>query len=153
MIGFQKILDCLGFFIYANLGCLNSEWAQCVWSIQEGSVNYGELFAYALRSFGILCIGLYRFRDALSSVTQDPSAKRYVITNPPDDFLLLTSDKVSSTSVYFIHRDLMYNCTSEILLYFSTGNDVNSFILLNSCRQFDNKTTVWCLQCSNVAWA
>jgi len=57
-------------------------------------VNYGELFAYALRSYGILCIGLYRFRDAMSNVTQDPSAKRYVITNPPDDFQLLTSDKV-----------------------------------------------------------
>ena len=69
-----------------------------VWSVvvsQEGGVNYGELFAYALRSFGILCIGLYRFRDALSSITQDPSAKRYVITNPPDDFQLLTSDKVN----------------------------------------------------------
>ena len=67
---------------------------------QEGGVNYGELFAYALRSFGILCIGLYRFRDALSSVTQDPSAKRYVITNPPDDFQLLTSDKVYLLPVY-----------------------------------------------------
>jgi len=65
--------------------------------VQEGGVNYGELFAYALKSFGILCIGLYRFRDAMSSVTQDPSAKRFVITNPPDDFQLLTSDKVTVT--------------------------------------------------------
>jgi len=84
---------------YLRLPCLHYTVAGGIASglcvgVQEGGVNYGELFSYALRSYGILCIGLYRFRDALSSVTNDPSAKRYVITNPPDDFLLLTSDKV-----------------------------------------------------------
>jgi len=55
---------------------------------------YGELFAFALKSYGILCFGLCRFRDSTSTVTENPSAKRYVITNPPDDFALVASDKV-----------------------------------------------------------
>ncbi|XKL65988.1 hypothetical protein PGB90_009408 [Kerria lacca] len=54
--------------------------------------RYGELFVNALKSYGMLCIGLYRFRDTSSSC--DASSKRYVITNPPDDFLLLPTDQV-----------------------------------------------------------
>jgi len=50
----------------------------------------------ALRTYGILCFGLCRFRDSASTVAQNPSAKRYVITNPPDDFVLMTSDKVTT---------------------------------------------------------
>jgi len=73
-------------------------------SAAEAGLSYGELFAYALRSYGILLIGLYRFRDALTSVTQDPaSGKRYVITNPPDDFPILTSDKVHSAQMELDH--------------------------------------------------
>lgn len=60
--------------------------------LQEGG-KYGELFSAALRNYGILCIGLYRFRDTSAS-TQSPSSKRYVITNPPDDFPLLPTDQV-----------------------------------------------------------
>lgn len=33
-----------------------------------------------------------RFRDTSSSV--DASSKRYVVTNPPDDFTLLPTDQV-----------------------------------------------------------
>jgi len=62
--------------------------------VQHGR-KYGELFSHALRTFGILCIGLYRFRDVTSTLALSPSAKRYVITNPPDDFTLLITDKVS----------------------------------------------------------
>nr|XP_053604078.1 calcium-activated potassium channel slowpoke isoform X17 [Plodia interpunctella] len=54
--------------------------------------KYGDLFVAALRSYGMLCIGLYRFRDTSSSC--DASSKRYVITNPPDDFSLLPTDQV-----------------------------------------------------------
>ncbi|BFZ03423.1 hypothetical protein BsWGS_06464 [Bradybaena similaris] len=54
--------------------------------------TYGDLFIYALRNFGILCIGLYRFRDTSESV-QSPSSKRYVITNPPENFPLLPTDQ------------------------------------------------------------
>ena len=64
--------------------------------------KYGELFAYALKSYGILAIGLYRFRDT-SSTVQRPSSKRYVITNPPDDFPLLPTDKVCSYGPFFIN--------------------------------------------------
>jgi len=63
--------------------------------IQEG-MKYGDLFAHMLKLYGILCIGLYRFRDiTATSVEQNPCAKRYVITNPPADFRLLAPDKVS----------------------------------------------------------
>ncbi|XP_012288853.1 calcium-activated potassium channel slowpoke isoform X13 [Orussus abietinus] len=54
--------------------------------------KYGDLFVAALKSYGMLCIGLYRFRDTSSSC--DASSKRYVITNPPDDFTLLPTDQV-----------------------------------------------------------
>ncbi|XP_071748442.1 calcium-activated potassium channel slowpoke isoform X34 [Lepeophtheirus salmonis] len=56
------------------------------------SGKYHDLFVTALRNFGMLCIGLYRFRDTSSSF--DASSKRYVITNPPDDFQLLPTDQV-----------------------------------------------------------
>ncbi|XP_048248123.1 calcium-activated potassium channel slowpoke-like isoform X12 [Haliotis rufescens] len=55
--------------------------------------KYGDLFVHALRHFGILCIGLYRFRDTSESV-KSPSSKRYVIANPPEDFKLLPTDQV-----------------------------------------------------------
>ncbi|XP_070187929.1 calcium-activated potassium channel slowpoke-like isoform X2 [Littorina saxatilis] len=54
--------------------------------------KYGDLFVHALRSYGILCIGLYRFRDTSESA-KSPSSKRYVITNPPEDFKLLPTDQ------------------------------------------------------------
>ncbi|XP_050562486.1 calcium-activated potassium channel slowpoke isoform X31 [Spodoptera frugiperda] len=54
--------------------------------------KYGDLFVAALSTYGMLCIGLYRFRDTSSSC--DASSKRYVITNPPDDFSLLPTDQV-----------------------------------------------------------
>ncbi|ELU08381.1 hypothetical protein CAPTEDRAFT_138076 [Capitella teleta] len=70
------------------------------------SGKYGDLFAYALRTFGILCIGLYRFRDTNPTGPEKPSSKRYVITNPPDTFPLLPTDKVchnifSTKSVFY----------------------------------------------------
>ncbi|XP_064622887.1 calcium-activated potassium channel slo-1-like isoform X8 [Lineus longissimus] len=64
----------------------------CTCRSREGG-KYGELFQAALKNYGILCIGLYRFRDTNSSV-RSPSSKRYVITNPPDDFALLPTDQV-----------------------------------------------------------
>merc|ERR550534_48494 len=56
--------------------------------------KYIDLFVGALRQYGMLCIGLYRilFRDKANSY--DASSKRYVITNPPNDFNLLPSDQV-----------------------------------------------------------
>ncbi|XP_071036204.1 calcium-activated potassium channel slowpoke-like isoform X1 [Parasteatoda tepidariorum] len=54
--------------------------------------KYGEVFVAALKNYGMLCIGLYRYRDTSSSF--EASTKRYVITNPPIDFPLIPSDKV-----------------------------------------------------------
>jgi len=70
-------------------------------AVQDGRL-YGELFAFALRTYGILCFGLCRFRDSASTVAENPSAKRYVITNPPDDFVLMTSDKASTVLMSFL---------------------------------------------------
>jgi len=58
----------------------------------EAGGRYNDLFLGALRQYGMLCIGLYRFRDNSSSV--DASSKRYIITAPQDDFILLPSDQV-----------------------------------------------------------
>ncbi|XP_032667012.1 calcium-activated potassium channel slowpoke isoform X26 [Odontomachus brunneus] len=58
------------------------------------SGKYGDLFVAALKSYGMLCIGLYRYRFRDTSSSCDASSKRYVITNPPDDFTLLPTDQV-----------------------------------------------------------
>lgn len=60
--------------------------------------KYGELFVASLRSYGMLCIGLYRFRDTSANNGNEGGAggstKRYVITNPPAEFSLLPTDMV-----------------------------------------------------------
>merc|ERR1719477_372537 len=69
-------------------------------SLTEGPLaKYGEgakyidLFVAALRHYGMLCIGLYRLRDAALTSVVDATSKRYVITNPPFDFGLLPTDQ------------------------------------------------------------
>merc|ERR1712013_689226 len=42
-----------------------------------------DLFVASLRNYGMLCIGLYRLRDAALTSVVDATSKRYVITNPP----------------------------------------------------------------------
>ncbi len=54
--------------------------------------KYGDLFLAALRSYGMLCIGIYRFRDTTGP--NEASSKRYVITNPPNELILIPSDMV-----------------------------------------------------------
>ncbi|XP_074593162.1 calcium-activated potassium channel slo isoform X3 [Brevipalpus obovatus] len=54
--------------------------------------KYGDLFLNALRQFGMLCIGVYRYRD--SGGGTEASTKRYVITNPPIEFVLIPSDMI-----------------------------------------------------------
>lgn len=78
---------------------------------QEGG-HYGNLFVHALRNQGILCIGLYRFRDT-NATEKSPSSKRYVITNPPEDFKLLPTDQVS----YYIQL-LSFSLSFLLLLTF-----------------------------------
>jgi len=55
--------------------------------------KYQDLFVASLRNYGMLCIGLYRLRDAALTMV-DATSKRYVITNPPFDFGLLPTDQV-----------------------------------------------------------
>ncbi|XP_035641935.1 calcium-activated potassium channel subunit alpha-1-like isoform X3 [Oncorhynchus keta] len=51
--------------------------------------DFKELFCQALDSLEILCFGLYRLLDP-----PNPSMKRFVITNPSAELLLLPSDRV-----------------------------------------------------------
>lgn len=60
---------------------------------QRDNGKYGTLFTSSLRHYGMLCIGVYRYRD--TSGTTDASTKRYVITNPPFEFTLMPSDMVN----------------------------------------------------------
>ncbi|XP_042592425.1 calcium-activated potassium channel subunit alpha-1-like isoform X6 [Cyprinus carpio] len=54
---------------------------------------YGDLFCKALKTYNMLCFGIYRLRDAhLSSSSQ--CTKRYVITNPPYEFELVPTDLI-----------------------------------------------------------
>ena len=55
--------------------------------------KYGKLFIGALRTYNMLCIGVYRYRDAACNSAR-ASSKRYVITNPNPLMPLLPSDKI-----------------------------------------------------------
>ncbi|UYV79141.1 hypothetical protein LAZ67_17001224 [Cordylochernes scorpioides] len=52
--------------------------------------KYEDLFVAALQTYGMLCIGLYRYKDTTSS--GDASSKRFVITSPPGNYSLLPTD-------------------------------------------------------------
>ncbi|CAL9699307.1 unnamed protein product [Knipowitschia caucasica] len=54
---------------------------------------YGDLFCKALKTYNMLCFGIYRLRDAHFN-TQSQCTKRYVITNPPYSFELVPSDLI-----------------------------------------------------------
>ncbi|XP_074520029.1 calcium-activated potassium channel subunit alpha-1a-like isoform X9 [Halichoeres trimaculatus] len=54
---------------------------------------YGDLFCKALKTYNMLCFGIYRLRDAHLS-SQNQCTKRYVITNPPYAFELVPSDLI-----------------------------------------------------------
>ncbi|RWS12446.1 calcium-activated potassium channel slowpoke-like isoform X10 [Dinothrombium tinctorium] len=54
--------------------------------------KYGDLFVKALSEYGMLCLGIYRYRDF--SGLNEASSNRFVITNPPYDFPILPSDMI-----------------------------------------------------------
>ena len=72
---------------------------------------------------------IFRFRDTSSS--PNASSKRYVITNPPDDFTMLPTDQVTfklflNTSVLFPvmeHRDSFWYFFAQVfvLMQFDPG--------------------------------
>ena len=53
---------------------------------QEGR-SFGQLFTHALKEFQMVCIGVYRLIGGASS-------RRYVITAPNADFVLMASDLI-----------------------------------------------------------
>uniref|UniRef100_A0A8C6UFV3 Calcium-activated potassium channel subunit alpha-1 n=1 Tax=Neogobius melanostomus TaxID=47308 RepID=A0A8C6UFV3_9GOBI len=54
---------------------------------------YGDLFCKALKTYNMLCFGIYRLRDAHLN-EPSPCTKRYVITNPPYEFELVPTDLI-----------------------------------------------------------
>ncbi|XP_039638912.1 calcium-activated potassium channel subunit alpha-1a isoform X15 [Perca fluviatilis] len=54
---------------------------------------YGDLFCKALKTYNMLCFGIYRLRDAHLNCPS-PCTKRYVITNPPYEFELVPTDLI-----------------------------------------------------------
>jgi len=54
---------------------------------------YGKLFEEALLKYNLLCFGIYRFRDVDDPVV-NPTSKRYVISSPPHQFKLVSSDLI-----------------------------------------------------------
>uniref|UniRef100_A0A673IUZ6 Calcium-activated potassium channel subunit alpha-1 n=1 Tax=Sinocyclocheilus rhinocerous TaxID=307959 RepID=A0A673IUZ6_9TELE len=54
---------------------------------------YGDLFCKALKTYNMLCFGIYRLRDAHLCATSQ-CTKRYVITNPPYEFELVPTDLI-----------------------------------------------------------
>jgi len=55
--------------------------------------EYGRLVIGCLKSFGLLCLGLYRLLEEPCDTCRRRQ-KRYVITNPSFSFQLLSTDKV-----------------------------------------------------------
>ena len=53
---------------------------------------FGDLFLYALRTYNMICLGLFRLRDMQRLRTK--SSKRYVITFPEFNFMLAPTDRV-----------------------------------------------------------
>ncbi|XP_078284556.1 calcium-activated potassium channel subunit alpha-1 isoform X3 [Rhinoraja longicauda] len=54
---------------------------------------YGDLFCKALKTYNMLCFGIYRLRDAHLRA-QNQCTKRYVIANPPYEFELVSTDVI-----------------------------------------------------------
>ncbi|XP_076855986.1 calcium-activated potassium channel subunit alpha-1-like isoform X2 [Brachyhypopomus gauderio] len=58
----------------------------------EGGL-YGELFCKAIKTYNMLCFGIYRLLD-MPRTTETDCVKRFVITNPPYDLELIPTDVV-----------------------------------------------------------
>ncbi|KAI3384474.1 hypothetical protein SNEBB_003209 [Seison nebaliae] len=89
--------------------------------VKEGKC-YGDLFVEALDNYQMLCLGLYRFRDAIprkneisdyetNNAMERPkfSTRRFVICNPSYDYILLPSDMV-----FVLQRPQIYGASTTI---------------------------------------
>lgn len=88
--------------------------------LQKNKSTFGSLFLSSLKEYGILCIGLHRkFSDEKIA-----SSKRYVITNPSHDFLLVPTDVVSeetkiSLRLNKVARQIIITTSGSGLFYVS----------------------------------
>ena len=77
-------------------------WSDMLPTRLQHQSTYGQLAVSALRTYGILCLGLYRLlkpdnvQQTKQKAEQSPKLNRYVITHPPFAFKLLPSDKVKA---------------------------------------------------------
>ena len=76
----------------------------------------------SLKYCGILCVGLYRQVDPRPSAG---SYNRYVITNPPEDFMLYPSDKVRASFI-LAH----YPLSESFTLIVKYQKDIINFITM-----------------------
>ena len=70
-----------------------------------GESRYEDLFVAALRNWGILCIGVYRYLDLRDK--EGAATDRYAITNPHNDFMLHPTDKI------FVFVPYSYSCSEK----------------------------------------
>jgi len=68
-------------------------------------MQYIRLVRKCLRTYGLLCLGVYRLLDDVVNDNKVKgqrtlTQKRYVITHPPTDFRLIDTDKVVMLAVY-----------------------------------------------------
>ena len=80
--------------------------------VSQHEMKYLRLVRKCLRTYGLLCLGVYRLLDAVVDDTEVESLrtltqKRYVITHPPADFRLIDTDKVA------------YWCSTCLLIFFA----------------------------------
>ncbi|KAB0346903.1 hypothetical protein FD754_011760 [Muntiacus muntjak] len=70
-----------------------NDFSLCSFVVSQDGGCYGDLFCKALKTYNMLCFGIYRLRDAHLS-TPSQCTKRYVITNPPYEFELVPTDLI-----------------------------------------------------------
>ncbi|CAH1783284.1 unnamed protein product [Owenia fusiformis] len=64
--------------------------------------DYGTIFIWLLKNYGIMCIGINRLLHPLKSAAR--ASKRYVITNPPADFVCMDTDEIFVLKPYGTKR-------------------------------------------------
>ena len=67
----------------------------------------------ALRNWGILCIGVYRYLDLRDK--EGAATDRYAVTNPNNDFMLHPTDKI------FVFEKLLVFLFISVTLIATTG--------------------------------
>ncbi|XP_047145289.1 calcium-activated potassium channel slowpoke isoform X2 [Hydra vulgaris] len=72
---------------------------------------FGDLFLFALRTYNMICLGLFRQRDKNQLATK--SSKRYVITFPEFNFVLAPTDLVFVITQFHIVKKKVINNFSK----------------------------------------